>query len=107
MLDLGTKILIVDDAACVRTTMSNVLVGVGYRVRATPKMVSPPYGRSDDVTARCVYSLSVVGRTTSKQYRTPSAPVPVNCPDSCKYGPMLIVGAFSFSCNSPVLCPSV
>jgi CheY-like chemotaxis protein len=33
MLDLGTKILIVDDAACVRTTMSNVLVGVGYCVR--------------------------------------------------------------------------
>jgi CheY-like chemotaxis protein len=33
MLNLGTKILIVDDAACVRTTMSNVLVGVGYRVR--------------------------------------------------------------------------
>ena len=34
MFDPGARILIVDDAACVRTTMSHVLAEVGYRVRS-------------------------------------------------------------------------
>lgn len=42
MHDLGAKILIVDDEACVRATMSNMLIGVGYRVRTAEDGFSAP-----------------------------------------------------------------